>query len=118
MRLRSLLALGVVVALAGCGGTGEEGVPQDLDAGPTVGADAGEAGATQTCENPLGGWSVTFPGDWQTNTSEVIDACSVFDPEPIVLPEAGEIPPDLAVAMTREAVPFAEATQQLSLIHI
>ncbi len=113
MAVRLPLALLVAaLVLAGCGGgTGPEGVPTAPDAGATVGADAGVAGATQSCENPVEGYAVTFPGDWHTNTTGVLDACSAFDPNPIELPEAGEVPPDIAIVITRQDVAFAEATQ-------
>jgi hypothetical protein len=112
MTLR-ILATAAAAALlaAGCGGTGGEGVPPAPDAGATVGAEPGIAGEMQTCENAPAGFAVSFPGDWETNASNGLPACSAFDPEPIVMPDDGSIPADVAIVIRREDAPHADVAQ-------
>jgi hypothetical protein len=108
MTVRTLAAVLAAALLAGCGGTGEEGVPPAPDAGPPVGAEPGPAGEMQTCANPTAGFTISYPGDWHTNAENGLPPCSVFDPDPIQLPEAGEVPPDLAVTIRRDDTAYED----------
>ncbi|MBT8199049.1 MAG: hypothetical protein KJO36_00900 [Acidimicrobiia bacterium] len=44
-------------------------------------------GATERCTNPEG-FSIDYPADWSVNDGSVVSACSLFDPEPFVVPES------------------------------
>lgn len=61
---------------------------------------------TQSCTNADAGFSVSYPADWQTNDGAIMPACSLFDPQLIDIAPATEIPADIAVVITRQAVPF------------
>ncbi len=118
------LALVVAVALAACGGdtttetetaggtetlveteadTVTETVVEEERSSPDTVA------PTQECENPTGGYTVGYPDGWYANLGEVSERCSFFHPEPFELPEQTEAP-DVAVAISREPVPFARVT--------
>ena len=112
---RAAAVLPLTLALAaGCGGTGDEGTvpPPAPDAGPTVGAEPGPAGEWQSCDNEEAGFTVSYPADWSTNEPDGLPACSVFDPDAIELPEASEIPLDLAVIVRREPVAQPELLEE------
>ncbi|MFP4009341.1 MAG: hypothetical protein ACLFV6_15265 [Spirulinaceae cyanobacterium] len=48
----------------------------------------GELG--QTCTNKQIGYTIGYPGDWETNTGDVVEACQVFDPDVPQIPEQTE----------------------------
>ncbi len=68
---------------------------------------------TRRCENPAAGYSVDYPDRWQVNTGSTMDACSLFDPGPIDVPENSEIPPSIAVMIDVEPVAFAAVTGEV-----
>ncbi|MEC4804362.1 MAG: hypothetical protein SAJ12_14850 [Jaaginema sp. PMC 1079.18] len=45
---------------------------------------------SQICTNKQIGYSINYPGDWETNSGNVVEACQVFDPDVPQLPEATE----------------------------
>jgi hypothetical protein len=96
-------ALAVLAIFAAC-------TPEGPDRG-TAGADAPAAAASpaaawQRCTKPEGGFSVEFPADWQTNDGSIMPACTLFDPEAITVPEASELPADIAVGITVQDVEY------------
>lgn len=58
---------------------------------------------TAECTNPPYGYSVRYPADWHVSTGEVVDPCSLFDPDPIDVPPASEIPIDIAMMFDVES---------------
>lgn len=52
---------------------------------------------TQRCTNPRDGYSLSYPGSWQTNPGDVLPTCTVFDDDPLELTEGTEVPFDVAV---------------------
>jgi hypothetical protein len=99
MRSTGVWATMVVVACGGGGtppgGSGEDG-----------GLAAGGRAEWQRCVHGPGGYDVAYPAGWHTNDGSVMPACSLFDPEPVFVPEGSEIPEDIAVGLHVEAVPF------------
>ena len=60
-----------------------------------------------TCTNEAAGYTVGYPADWETNEADLLDACQVFDPGPLDLPdEPRDLPLDLAVTIRLEPVAF------------
>lgn len=53
-----------------------------------------------------GRYVIRYPASWHVNIGDGLAPCSLFDPEPIELPEASEIPLDIAVFIGVEPVPF------------
>src|SRR5690606_21358777 len=41
---------------------------------------------TNSCVNPREGYSVSYPAGWHVNPGDVLDPCSLFDPDPIDVP--------------------------------
>jgi hypothetical protein len=113
---RSVWAALSVFALGACEAPERQrpGEPQPPPPPPAAMAE------TARCTNPQHGYSVSYPADWHTNTSEVMPTCSFFDPRPIRLPPASEVPIDIAIQMGREQAGFEEVAgaspgeQQLS----
>ena len=89
-----------VLLLAGCGTTEAETSVAATPAGNSSGAAVTEpvttsadpvaTGGTTRCQNPAG-FSVAYPADWSVNSGEVLPACSWFDAEAFVVPEASDI---------------------------
>lgn len=69
-----------------------------------------DAEAWRSCENASDGYTIEYPGDWRTNDGDVMEPCSLFDPEPIDAAEDTEIPLDLAVIITVDPVDFDDAS--------
>jgi hypothetical protein len=78
-------------------------LPPPPDAWPP---DNTDQAAVVTCTNDEIQATVRYPRDWHTNTGEVMPACSLFDPEPIEVDPATDIPLDIAVIMRLEQRPF------------
>lgn len=94
---------------AGCT-TGDDAPAADAAAAPdTIAPADAQGGPTQTCTNAEAGFRVDYPADWHTNDGSVMPACSLFDPQPITVPPASEIPQDIAVSIGREQVAFGVA---------
>lgn len=87
---------------------GDGGVP---DPEPTSGDGADDTG-WQTCENPVGGYEVSYPPDWETNEDdELMDDCRVFDTPPLELPDQPQdLSLDYGVTIAVDNVPFDVAT--------
>lgn len=81
--------------LAGCG------ADDDADAGMPADASV----AWQECTNERG-FVASYPATWVTNDGSVTLACSLFHPEPFMVPEGSEIPEDIAVSMHVEYMAF------------
>jgi len=51
-----------------------------------------------TCTNPDGGYTVTYPDSWYTNTAlDNVPACSWFSPTYFDLNESGDLPEEIAI---------------------
>jgi hypothetical protein len=59
---------------------------------------------SQRCTNSVDGFSVSYPEGWHTNRGEVLTECSVFDPQPVEVPHASELPFQIAVVIRVERV--------------
>jgi hypothetical protein len=59
---------------------------------------------TQRCTNTAHGFSVSYPVGWHTNSGAVIPACSAFHPDPFEIPEASEMPFEIAITISVEPV--------------
>jgi hypothetical protein len=108
---RTIVTMVAATALvvAGCNGNGDA---NDEDATDTTTTTA-DPGPTTTlpdrwtaCESVELGYEIDYPADWEVNGGEVLPACTVFDPDPIVVSEATELPLDLAVAIFVDPVDF------------
>jgi predicted small lipoprotein YifL len=68
---------------------------------------------TSECINHVEGFAVEYPATWQTNTDEVLGPCMLFDPEPVEVPPASELPLEIAIQIGFEAVPFATLSREV-----
>lgn len=94
--------LAAIVALGGgCGDSGTSDAPSTT---ASSAATSTPAQAWTECENATDAFAVRYPGDWQTNSGSVLEACSLFDPQPIELEEGTEIPAYIAVSIDVEEV--------------
>lgn len=64
------------------------------------------SGTTSECVNRADGYVIRYPASWEVNSAEIVAPCSLFDPEPIEIPVASEIPLDIAVVIGVEPVAF------------
>lgn len=64
----------------------------------------------QRCTHPSHGFSVSFPDGWHDNSGAIVPPCTAFDPEPIEIPPASEIPFDIAVVIDVDEVAFERIT--------
>lgn len=99
-----VLLLAALAAMAACGTKdgAEDGEPSE----------EGDEGMVlpQRCTNPGHGFSVSFPEGWHTNGGAVVPPCTAFDPEPIEIPPASEMPFDIAVVIDVDEVAFERIT--------
>ncbi len=65
-------------------------------------ADAPDVALDASCTNDAVGYTVDHPADWVVNEGDGLPACSAFDPETVDIPDATEIPFEIAVVI-REA---------------
>jgi hypothetical protein len=65
-------------------------------------------GLDASCTNDEVGYTVSYPAEWHVNEGDVLPLCSAFDPQPITIPDATDIPTDIAVVIRAEAIAFAE----------
>ena len=77
---------------------------------PVSTAHAPASEQTVECQNEKLGFRVRYPAGWHANGRGPLPACSVFDPQPVQLPEASEVPYRLAVAFRIDERPFDVAT--------
>ncbi len=93
----SLLVVAAGAALTGCDGTVTPVQPSDTPsvglgdiAGPTTAPPTPTPpvapASWKSCQNPIGGFSIGYPGDWHTTSLSPSDACELFDPEPFTIP--------------------------------
>jgi hypothetical protein len=96
--MRSLLAMSIAASmvLAGCA-NGDD----DATGGDTTTTEPDPPSWVE-CSNDDEGFTVEHPPDWETNDGSVMSRCSLFDPEPIEVEPATEIPLDIAVTITVE----------------
>lgn len=59
-----------------------------------------------TCSAPDGTYTVAYPDGWHTNPGETVDACQVFDPQPIDLEEGIGGGPFGAITVRALSAPF------------
>ncbi len=109
MRHFHLTIFSAVVVLASCGPGGSTDEVDEAAAPDTTAQDPAMA-ETAECTNPEAGYSIRYPAAWHVNTDEPLGPCALFDPEPIVVPRASEIPIEIAVMIDVEPVPFATLT--------
>jgi hypothetical protein len=64
----------------------------------------GAIALAQRCTNTAHGFSVSYPEGWHTNSGAVIPACSAFHPDPFEIPEASEMPFEIAITISVEPV--------------
>ena len=91
-----------LVALAACSGSGGDDAGRGTTTTSTT--DDTDARAWATCVSEAEGYRIDHPAEWSTNDGDVMPPCSLFDPDPIEVPEQTQIPTDIAVAVTVEPV--------------
>lgn len=105
--------LGGVALLTSCGADGstpDPAVPgENVSVSPTP---ESSAGGVAECTNEEARYTVAYPDDWETNSGEIMPACSLFDPGRIEIGAGSEIPPDIAVMILREAAPYSAVTAE------
>lgn len=116
---RSLLGLLAVFTLlaAACGGDDEGAATTttDLDTTSTTEdrstttTSAGDADEFVECESPEG-FTVSYPGDWETNDGSVVPECTMFDPAAFDVPEGTDARP-AAISIFVEDVDYAVAAE-------
>jgi hypothetical protein len=109
---RTSIAKAALFALVTSGGCPPAERPDPPERPPAaVGdADVAEMERTESCANPAIGYSIEYPAGWRTNPGDVMPECALFDPDPIPVEPATELPFDIAVALRREAVPLETLT--------
>lgn len=122
MRRRTLAAALLTLTLVACSGPEDSAVedmpltspPTDADtAGDDAGGEASDGEAAWTsCTNSEAGYRVEYPGNWYANDEGRLDACQVFDPEPLDLPEQPqELSLGYAVLIRMEPIAFEDAAR-------
>jgi len=115
MRLaQAVLPVALAALLVGCPAPEPDVAAPSLDEPveePSVAVPGGVAGDTRECTNPEIGYTIRYPAGWETNDGEVMPPCSLFDPEPITIDPATEIPADIAVAIRLEEVAIDQVSQ-------
>jgi len=109
----AMVATLLPLALAGC-------PPRDVPERPDTAAPDRTAPAppdpalaqTASCTNAEVGYRIEYPAQWQTNPGEVMPECSLFDPGPIQIAPATELPFDIALAIRREGIAFERVTAE------
>jgi hypothetical protein len=86
------------------------GIPNDYIAQPVQDPDQSVI-LGQTCTNQVAGYTVDYPTDWKTNNGGVLNACQVFDPVSISLPERSSSF-DEAIHLRFDSIPFEEVTDE------
>lgn len=128
-RVRRPAALVVCLSLAACSGDGDDAMAPatttTTTTTPTTTASATDATTTTTEAGPRLGQSCTheergvtievrYPDGWHSDDGDAAVACSAFDPDPFQLRRGTEYPPDLAVVVSVEPLPFERASQASS----
>lgn len=103
-----MLGVGLAaVALAGCGADGDDQAGGGAGSSTTTGASP----AWIPCANEVEGYTVDQPAGWRTNPGDVVPRCSLFDPDPIDVPEGTELPITIAVSVDAENVEASAITR-------
>jgi hypothetical protein len=114
---RFLLAASLALALgaASCERPGSADLPEGAAPAepPALAAADPAMERTTECVDRVEGYAVRYPAGWHANTGEILGPCSLFDPEPIAIPPASEIPLDIAIMIGFEPVPFATLTGEV-----
>lgn len=97
-----LLALG----MAACEAAEPPDRTGDLGEPEAPGATEAAMDETAECVNEADGYVIRYPASWEVNSGDIVPPCSLFDPEPIKIPLASEIPLDIAVIVGVEPVSF------------
>lgn len=84
--------------------------PESAEPAPPGPASPNGVALDGTCTNPEYGFTVDHPADWEVNEANGLPPCSAFDPDDVSMPEAGEVPVDIAVVIKREPVPYERVT--------
>jgi hypothetical protein len=86
--------------------------PPGAAPGDAIGRAAADPAMERTaeCVNRAEGYAVEYPAAWHVNTEEIFGPCSLFDPDPIEVPPASELPLEIAIQIGFEPVPFATLT--------
>ena len=127
------VGLTAAVAIAGCGGDGEEAgtttttsPSAPTTAGPTTStvrttSTSSTTSTTTADQAPRLAQSCTlqdrdvrivvrYPEAWHVNSAQPVPRCTAFDPDPVDLPGATELPRELAVVVRVEPVGFDRAS--------
>jgi hypothetical protein len=105
--LIAILATCILVAAA-CGNDNGNG-----DDTTTTTAD--DERAWVECVNEEEGFTVEHPADWTSNDGTAMAECSLFDPEPLAVEPATDIPLDIAISITVDPVPVDDALDALGI---
>jgi hypothetical protein len=109
-----VLLLGLL--LIGCSDDGDTAAPAPTprasspSPAATVPAQASPTPATQRCENPEAGYALSFPAGWFVAEGAEIEPCTLFDPEPLMVPPRSEAT-GVAIRVDVRDVPFPQARQ-------
>jgi len=122
-----LVTLTATLAIAGCGGVDESATttspttPMSTPAGPTTTSTSSGTSTTTRDQGPpltescalrdrevrIG---IRYPRGWRVNSGQTVPECTAFDPDPIQLGAATELPRELAVVVRIEPVGFDRAS--------
>jgi hypothetical protein len=106
-RIAGGFAVVTMLAILACGGNGADRAAADGAVQDTLAArdDGGDTGGWQECRHEAG-HVVSYPAGWVTNDGSVMAECSLFDPRRFTVPEASEVPEDIAVSIHVDEVPY------------
>lgn len=107
VRLQAVVLSLIALLLTACAAEERADYPVSEDATPAP----VEEVTWNHCTNTAAGYTVEYPQEWHTNTSGRLDDCSLFDPEPVDVPEEPRgVPLDVAVMIRVEPVDFPDFT--------
>lgn len=127
-RRLAVVALTATMTITGCGGDDDEAATTTTTSSSTTSTTAGpttsRASSTSTTTGDQGRQltqsctlrdrdvriGVRYPGGWHVNSAQTVPDCTAFDPDPIELQGATELPRELAVVMRVEPVGFDRAS--------
>ena len=112
MPLRFTLRLALTLLAAACG-RGEAPAPPADSQAPAADAADPVLGRAGECVNREEGYAVAYPEGWRPVGEELMGPCRLFHPGPILIPEGGELPLEVGVALGFEAVPFATVSGEM-----
>lgn len=68
---------------------------------------------TTACVNRVEGYVVQYPAGWHVNNGDILSPCAAFDPDPVEIPRASELPLEIAIVIDFEPVSFATLTGEV-----